>query len=305
MGGQVSERSADAVIFALAARQHGVVSRDELLRAGVSRRQIDRRLADGRLRALHRGVYLVGAVPSEFAYSKAALLACGDEAALGCRTALWIWKLRTYPSLTNPWVTVPPGRRIERPGIVITRAPLSPCDVRIKHGMRVASPPRAVLDFAATASDKYELESLVADGHYRRLASEHELRAQIERNPGRPGVPLLRLVLDIEGGPQRTRSDGERWLLRVLREQRISGFEVNAKAAGWEVDFLWREQNFCIELDGWDGHSSRPAFEKDRRKWADLNLAGLRVMPLASRDAKRNKARTIHQIKEMLRHSAA
>ncbi len=304
MGGQLSERSADAIIFALAARQHGVVSRNELLHAGVSRRQIDRRLSDGRLRALHRGVYLVGAVPSEFAYSKAALLACGDESALGCRSALSIWKLRTYSALARPWVTVPPGRRIDRPGIVVTRAPLPSCDVRTKHGMRIASPPRAILEFAAIASDEYELESLVADGHYRRLAREHELRDQIERNPNRPGVPLLRQVLDLDGGPQRTRSDGERWLLRVLREQRIRGFEVNTKVAGWEVDFLWREQNFCIELDGWDGHSSRPSFEKDRRKWADLNLAGLRVMPLASRDAERNEARTIHQIKEMLRQSA-
>ena len=304
MGGQVSERSADSIIFALAARQHGVVSRMELLNAGVSRRQIDRRLADGRLRALHRGVYLVGAVPSEFAYSKAALLACGDEGALGCRSALWIWELRSYPALARPWVTVPPGRRIERPGVVVARAPLPSRDVRTKHGMRVSSPPRAILDFAAEASDEYELESLMADGHYRRLAREHELRDQIERNPGRPGVSLLRQVLDIEGGPQRTRSDGERWLLRVLRDQSIQGFEVNAKTAGWEVDFLWREQNFCIELDGWDGHSSRPAFEKDRRKWADLNLMGLRVMPLASRDAKRNETRTIHQIKEMLRQSA-
>jgi very-short-patch-repair endonuclease len=245
----------------------------------------------------------LGAVPPEFAYPKAALLACGDEAALGCRTALSIWKLRTYPPLARPWVTVPPDRRIKRPGIVISRAPLPSRDVRTKHGMRTACPPRAILDFAATADDAYELESLVAEGHYRRLAREHELRDQMEPNRGRSGVSLLRQVLDIEGGPQRTRSDGERWLLQVLRDQSIRGFEVNAKAAGWEVDFLWREQNFCIELDGWDGHSSRPAFEKDRRKWADLNIAGLRVMPLASRDAKRNQARTIHQIQEMLRQS--
>ncbi len=132
---------------------------------------------------------------------------------LGCRSALSIWKLRTYSALARPWVIVPPGRRIERPGIVVTRAPLPSCDVRTKHGMRIASPPRAILDFAAIASDEYELESLVADGHFRRLAREHELRDQIERNPGRPGVPLLRQVLDVDGGPQRTRSDGERWLL--------------------------------------------------------------------------------------------
>jgi len=59
----------------LAARQHGVVARFQLLAAGVSAEQIQRRLQAGRLTALHEGVYLVGAVAPTHANEMAALLA--------------------------------------------------------------------------------------------------------------------------------------------------------------------------------------------------------------------------------------
>jgi hypothetical protein len=54
-----------------------------------------------------------------------------------------------------------------------------------------------------------ELESIVAEGQYRRLASEAERRAQVEGNEGRRGVAKLRRVLDLPGGLKRTRSSGE------------------------------------------------------------------------------------------------
>ncbi len=303
MAAGTRKRSADAVILALASRAHGIVSRSQLLEAGVTRHQIELRLSDGRLTPLHRGVYLVGAVASEHAYAQAALLACGSGTALSHRSAASLWGLWPYPSRAFPWVTV--GQEIKRPRIVVRRANLATRDSRRKHGMRVVSPPRAVLDCASIFDDPYELEALVAEAHFRRMAREPELRDQIARNKGRPGVTLLRSILDIEGGPQRTRSGGERWFLRLLREHGVKGFEANEKVYGWEVDFLWRELGFCIELDGWDGHSSRPAFEKDRRKWAELSVAGLTVMPLATRTAKINKQKTVRWVGEMLRQAAA
>lgn len=298
---EVRRRSPDGVIIALASRTHGVVSRAQILDAGISRMQIESRLRDGRLTALHRGVYLVGAVASEHAYAQAALLACKADAALSHRSAAAIWGLWPYPARAYPWVTIP--REVDRKRIVMKRAVLEPQDVRRRHGLRVVSPPRSVLDCAAVIDDLYELEALVAEAHFRRRAREPELRDQLERNAGRPGVCPLREVLEIDGGPQRTRSGGERWFLRLLRESGVQGFEVNATIFGWEVDFLWRELDFCVELDGWDGHSSRAAFEKDRRKWADLSVRGLTVMPVATRSAQRNKGETIRQVAEMLRQA--
>jgi Transcriptional regulator, AbiEi antitoxin len=48
------------VIAVLAARQHGVVSRVQLVRIGLTKHEIDDRVAAGRLQPLHRGVYAVG-----------------------------------------------------------------------------------------------------------------------------------------------------------------------------------------------------------------------------------------------------
>lgn len=53
----------DAVIDALTAAQHGVVSRGRHLEAGLSSDQVDRRVKRGRLGIVHRGIYRVGPVP--------------------------------------------------------------------------------------------------------------------------------------------------------------------------------------------------------------------------------------------------
>lgn len=273
----------DAVIRALAAKQNGVVYREQLLAAGLTHAQIRRRMADGRLVQIHRGVYLVGAIPAEWAYPQAALFACGEGSVLFALSALGVWRLRAYPSQAPPWVLVPPDRRIARPRIHVHRGELPGCDVRTRHGLRVTSPPRAILDSVPLIDNEYELEALVAEAHYLGRAREPELRRQIESRPGCRGTARLRSILDLEGGPQRTRSDGERAMLRLLRENKIRGFEANAKISGYEVDFLWRELNFCVELDGWDAHSSRQAFERDRLKWARLEASGISVMPVSGR----------------------
>ena len=273
----------DAVIRALAVKQNGVVYRAQLLAAGLTHAQIRRRMADGRLVQLHRGVYLVGAVPAEWAYPQAALFACGPDSALFAFSALGIWNLRSYPPKAHPWVLVPPDRRVERPRIVVHRGALAPQDVRHRHGLRVTSPPRTIIDVASYVDDRYELESIVAEAHFRGLARERELRERLERNAGRRGVARLGAILDMEGGPQRTRSQGERAMLRLLRSRGIAGFQANATVCGYEVDFLWRDLNFCVELDGWDAHSGRAAFERDRLKWARLEAGGVSVMSVSGR----------------------
>ena len=281
-----SSQSPDAVIHRLAARQNGVVHRGQLLEAGLTPMQIRTRLGDGRLMAIHRGVYLVGAVPTEWAYPQAALFACGSESLLFARSAVAVWGLGDYPASAYPWVIVPPTRRVDRPRIVVHQGSVSKNDIRKRHGLRVTSPPRTILDIAKISEDRYELEALVAEAHFRGLAREPELREQIRQNVGRRGVAKLRSVLSIEGGPQRTRSEGEQALLRLLRNHGMSGFRCNETIHGHEVDFLWRDAAFCVELDGWDAHSNRTAFERDRLKWADLESKGVAVMPITGRQVR-------------------
>ncbi|MEA2471960.1 MAG: Transcriptional regulator, AbiEi antitoxin [Thermoleophilaceae bacterium] len=53
-------QASSSALWALARRQHGVVTRRQLLRHGFSPDAIDRRIARGRLHAVWRGVYAVG-----------------------------------------------------------------------------------------------------------------------------------------------------------------------------------------------------------------------------------------------------
>jgi len=53
---------------------------------------------------------------------------------------------------------------------------------------------------------------------------------------------------------------------------------VNARILGHEVDFLWRDEGLVVEVDGFQFHSTRAAFERDRQRDAELQGAGLRVL---------------------------
>jgi very-short-patch-repair endonuclease len=283
MPGRSHSRAADRVIAELAARQHGVVARAQLLAAAVSRDQIDWRLRNKRLHEAHRGVYLVGhTVPTYHSRDMAALLACGEGSVLSHRSAAAIWDLLPYPAGAPAWVTVPPERAAVRPGIRIHRASLPRVDVRRRRLMPLASPPRTVLDLAGELGSE-ELERLVAEAEYRRLASLRELRAQLDRNPRKRGNATLRSVLDLPGGPRRTRSPAEQQMLRLLRRAGVTGYETNARIVGYEVDLLWRDIGLAVEIDGYDAHSGRIAFERDRLKIATLNANGLRVVPFTAR----------------------
>jgi very-short-patch-repair endonuclease len=278
-----AQSHSDRVISRIASRQHGVVARRQLLAAGITRNQIGHRLARWRLHELHRGVYLVGhSVPPAYAREMAALLACGPTAVISHRSAAAVWRLLPYPPPGDVCVTVPPGRSAARADLEIHRVVIARPDIRHRHRLALTSPPRTILDLAASY-DERSLEALVAEANYRRLASEDELRAQLDRNPLRRGRLKLRDIHDRPGGPQRTRSPAERELLRVLRRAGITGFECNARIHGYQVDFLWRELSFVVEVDGWDAHSGRVAFERDRLKVATLNAKGITVMPVTGR----------------------
>jgi very-short-patch-repair endonuclease len=274
------------VIAGLAGSQHGVVARGQLVKAGLSTGMIGRRLRQGRLHQLHRGIYLVGhAVPTPHAREMAAVLACRPHAVLSHRSAAAIWNLFPYPASARPWVTVPSERRATRPGIEIRRADLDRRDMRRRYRLPLTSPPRTILDLAAELRLE-DLERVVAEANYRRLASERELRDQLARNPGKRGIKRLRQILQLPGGPRRTRSPAERRMLRLLRDAGLTGYELNQRVHGYEVDVLWRELNFAVEIDGYDGHSGRVAFERDRLKIATLNANGLRVMPVTGRQVR-------------------
>src|SRR3954466_3083970 len=115
MGGQTVHRSRG--IWALVRRQHGVISREQLLQAGLTRHAIDHRLATGRLHAVWRGVFAVGRPQlTREGLFMAAVLACGEGAVLSHESAAELWGIRR-PRGGAVEVSVPHNRNPRRHGI--------------------------------------------------------------------------------------------------------------------------------------------------------------------------------------------
>lgn len=84
------DRTAERLLDRIATRHHGIVTRREALRAGVTQKQIRHRLASGLLISAHPGVYRLGhRAPNILATYLAAVLACGEGAMLGGRAAAY------------------------------------------------------------------------------------------------------------------------------------------------------------------------------------------------------------------------
>lgn len=234
----------------------------------MTRHEIRRRLDSGHLHSIHRGVYAVGhARLTPVARSQAALLAIGPHAALSHRTAAVAWQL--VPDGNGPiHVTHNPPHRRGPQGVVLHRSSLSSTEVRLCHGLPTTSPARTLVDLAGTHPD--ELARALNEALVRRLVPTAEI------HPRGRGAAGLRALL--ASGPAPTRSEAERRLVGLLRRAGLPRPQTNARLHGYEVDALWLEQRLIVEVDGFAAHRTRRAFERDRVRDAELQLAGYRVL---------------------------
>ena len=91
-------------------------------------------------------------------------------------------------------------------------------------------------------------------------------------------MPRLRVLLERGNHPTLTRSHAERRLLALLRRSGCPNPETNRRLTGYEVDLLWTAQRLVVEFDGFQFHAERAAFERDRRRDAELQARGYRVI---------------------------
>jgi very-short-patch-repair endonuclease len=130
------------------------------------------------------------------------------------------------------------------------------------------------------------------------VLSEAELAAAVRE------AEFLRLpVEDWQVGrnvPDRTRTELESIFLALVRRHRLPKAEVNVRIDRYEVDFLWRPQRLIVEVDGWESHRSRSAFEEDRARDARLKLLGYDVVRLTWRQIESDAAEVAATIRSLL-----
>ncbi len=263
-------RSADERVASIASRQHGVVTTADLLGAGLSRAGVARRARRGTLHRVHRGVYRVGhRAPNTQARYLAAVLACGDGAALCAFAAAFLYGLVKGGEPVAEVVTVR-DRRVD--GVRTHRARhLHPLDVSTHEGIAITTVPRTLLDIAAGLS----LDGLAYAAHQAEV--RHGVRpaavdAVIAR---RPNARHAKRLLDLfHGDTHITLSRLERAFLRVLRQHGLPLPETNRPADGRYVDCRWPERRLTVELDSYTFHHSRHTWELDRRREREARARG-------------------------------
>jgi hypothetical protein len=268
MGGKVELTA--RVIARIAAGQHGVVTRAELLAAGVTKRQIEKRLASGALLPEYRGVYRVGhRAPSIEARYMAAVKAAGPGALLAGRAAAHLLGILKTPP-PEPTVITPKPRRVQGLDTRVCRG-LEARDGTIVNGIPVTTVPFTLVDLAAELSVG-DLARSCHEAGIRYGTTPRQVDAVLERRRTAPGAKKLRKVL---GGDERvTLSALERTFLRRLEEAGLPLPVTNRTASGRRVDCRWPEHGLTVELDSYRYHRSRHAWEQDRRREREAYARG-------------------------------
>jgi hypothetical protein len=263
-------RTVERIVGRLASRSHGVVAREQLLAAGLSRHEIADRLRTGALLREYRGVYRVGhRAPSIEARYLAAVLACGDGALLSGRAAAHLWGL-TSGAAPPPEVTTRTERRIA--GVVSQRARMfDPADATTCRGIPITTVPLTLVALGARLGSE-DLARACHEAGVRHGTTPRQVDAVLARRPNARGARALRSVL--HGDVQVTLSKLEARFLALLREQGLALPDTNRPAGTRRVDCRWPAYRLTVELDGYRYHRSRHAWEQDRRREREARARG-------------------------------
>jgi hypothetical protein len=258
----------EAVIGQLASRQHGVVTRAQLLGSGVTARQIDHRMRAGALLREHRGVYRVGhRAPSIEARYLAAVLAGGEGAQLSGKAAAYLFAL-VKGSAPPPEVTTSTERDI---GGVRTRRSRSPKAGTAYRGIPVTTVAQTLVDLARDLP----LGALARACHeagVRYGTTPAQVESVLRGQPSIKGAAKLRTIL--HGDAPVTLSELERRFIRLLRKHGLPLPQTNRPAGTKRVDCRWPEHHLTVELDSYRFHNSRHAWEQDRRREREAHARG-------------------------------
>jgi predicted transcriptional regulator of viral defense system len=264
------DRTVDGILAYLASRAHGVVTRGELAGAGVTRAEIERRLRNGALIRVHRGVFRVGhQSPSLEARYIAAVKACGEGSLLAGSAAAHLFGLLKRPP-SSPEVLAPTQRRIK--GVITHRARRSDlADATEWRGIPITTVQRTLVDLAAVLEED-QLARAVHEADVRHHTTPKQVEQFLSRRHNWPGARKLRRVL--WGDAPVTLSRLESRFLHVLRAASLPQPETNRRADRHYVDCRWPEHHLTVELDSYRYHHSRHAWEQDREREREARARG-------------------------------
>jgi very-short-patch-repair endonuclease len=308
-------------LAALASRQYGLLSHGQAIAAGLSRMAISRRVGAGTWRVVHPRVFSTS--PSVESLEQRALAAClwlGNRAVISHRTAALLLGIKVdWPtsaaegqhSRSAPVIEVTCGRGDcgGVTGLVVHRSTgLSADDQRTRRSIPVTSGARTLIDLASCL-DEERLAYVVDEAWRRQLAApdwvSHRLLGFAQ---GRRGTKALARVLadcSRRGAPLESALEVRLWrlLCRAKLPLPEPGYPFrDDHGPPGRIDFAYPEHGLALEADGFEFHSDRATFEKDRVRNARLAAQGWRVLPVTWRQLDEQPIRVLARIRQALEH---
>jgi hypothetical protein len=301
MAGKLGNTSRERAIIGVAARQQGLLTHLQLRAMGVGRRTIDRWLASGRLRAIHRDVYAFGPRPlTKHGKWLAAVLALGPGTMLSHESAAALWGLAGDRRKVH--VTAPRGRQVRpgRTGIQLHRCKFQADERAVRNGIPVTTVARTLFDLAER-SQHHELKSAWDEASRLGLLRVSEVAAVHERGRGRRARRRIKPFLDAEQRyVEDTASPLEGRFAAFVLAHGLPQPQTNVMVDGDKVDALWPAARLIVELDSWEFHAHREAFETDRDRDTDHLVAGYRTIRVTHRRLSAEPDRLAAQIRALL-----
>jgi very-short-patch-repair endonuclease len=261
-------------LWELIRRQHGVVTASQLQEFGFKPEAIRHRLRTGRLHRLHPGVFAAGR-PNLTVRGQwmAAVHACGAQAVLSHSSAAALWKMRDVTA--GPiHISVPRHVSCRPAGIAAhRRAVLAPADVTCHHGIPVTRPITTLVDIAGLIPSG-QLEAAVNEADKLDLVDPESLRVALDDLPRRPGIAVLRQMLDRHTFAL-TDSALERLFLPIVRQAALPKPQTGCVVNGFKTDFYWPELGLVVETDGLRYHRTPAQQASDRLRDQAHAAAGL------------------------------
>jgi Transcriptional regulator, AbiEi antitoxin len=282
-------------LAALAASQHGLITRHQALGLGLGTNAIQWRISRGVLEPVHAGVYRVaGSRRSPEQAILAACLAAGPGAAASHATAAELHGLPVGGDGIH--ISVVGSRRLRLPGLTIHRvAQLDRVDVVNKRSVPVTSVARTIVDVAAELRAA-RLEEVLDHALAARLVGLEQVRYRLRvlGTQGRPGAGTLAALIAVRlGGSRVPRQRGERLLEQILLEHDlpIGEREYVLSLPDGRVrrpDRAYPSCALAIQVDSFRHHSSLRDWAADLTRDNDLVAIGWASLTFTYEDLKRN-----------------
>jgi len=251
--------------------------RRQLRALGYTPSAIDHRLSTGRLHLVRRGIYAVGWPGSTpLRRWSAALLACGEGAALSHQSAAGLWRIGEERSGV---VDVSVRRHCDLRLIGIharSRTSLPTADILTRHGIPVTTPVRTLVDVATELTDN-RLERAVNEADKHDLVDPETLRAALDAYAGQPGARRLRTLLDRHTF-RLSDSDLEILFRPIAARAGLPPPLSKQWVLGFEVDFHWPSLGLVVETDGLRYHRTPAQQARAARRDQTHTAAGLRTL---------------------------